>query len=196
MDALSVGTSHFRKSTEHLSRAASSNGYYSDGTVSSASEISSSLLETFNTILSEADSYITFLEGRIRLEEEYIRNLKHSLERQKELDAKVNSRIAGDVGLMADAQRYPSLRRTWLEIRQNDQRELEARSYMVQTCRQGVLAPLLAFRDSQERIRKRVKEDIRNSLAQYDEMRNSSLPKIRRAYEKKAEEPPAFLFRL
>ncbi|SJX60697.1 uncharacterized protein SRS1_11925 [Sporisorium reilianum f. sp. reilianum] len=188
MDALSVGASHLRKSTEHLSRAASSNGYYSDGTASSASDISSSLLETFNTILSEADGYITFFEARIRLEEEYIRNLRHSLDRQKDLDAKLNAKIVGDVGLMADAQRYPSLRRAWLEMRQNDQRELEARSYMVETCRQGVLAPLLAFRDSQERIRKRVKEDIRTSLAQYNEMRNASLPKIRRAYEKRAEE--------
>ncbi|KAJ1030072.1 hypothetical protein NDA16_000985 [Ustilago loliicola] len=188
METFSIGASSARKSVEHISRAASSNGYYSDGTASSAADISSSLLETFRTILTEADSYITLFEGRIKLEEEYIKSLKLSLERQKELDSKVNSKIVGDVGLMADAQRYPGLRRAWIEMRQNDQRELEARSYMVETCRQGVLAPLLAFRDSQERIRKRVKEDLRNSLSQYDEMRNINLPKIRRAYEKKAEE--------
>lgn len=188
MDTLSAGASNVRKSTDQLSRAASSNGYYSDGTASSAADICSSLLDTFSTILSEADGYITLFEGRIKLEEDYIRSLKISLERQKELDTKVNSKIVGDVGLMADAQRYPGLRRVWLEMRQNDQRELEARSYMVETCRQGVLAPLLAFRDAQERIRKRVKEDVRNSLAQYDEMRNVSLPKIRRTYEKRAEE--------
>ncbi|SPO21250.1 uncharacterized protein UTRI_00727 [Ustilago trichophora] len=188
MENFAVGVPNARKSAEHISRTASSNGYYSDGTAVSAADISSSLLETFRTILTEADSYITLFEGRIKLEEEYIKNLKISLERQKDLDAKVNSKIVGDVGLMADAQRYPGLRRAWLEMRQNDQRELEARSYMVETCRQGVLVPLLAFRDSQERIRKRVKEDLRNSLSQYDEMRNISLPKIRRAYEKKAEE--------
>ncbi|KAJ9476513.1 putative GTPase-activating protein BEM2/IPL2 (putative) [Pseudozyma hubeiensis] len=188
MDSLSVGASHIRRSTEQHSRAASSNGYYSDGTASSAADISSSLLDTFSTILSEADSYITLFEGRIRLEEDYIRSLRISLERQKELDAKVSSKIVGDVSLMADAQRFPGLRRAWLEMRQNDQRELEARSYMVETCRQGVLAPLLAFRDAQERIRKRVKEDVRTSLSQYDEMRNTNLPRIRRTYEKRAEE--------
>lgn len=188
METFSLGASSARKSAEHISRAASSSGYYSDGTASSAADISSSLLETFRTILTEADSYTTLFEGRLKLEEEYIKSLRLSLERQKELDSKVNSKIVSDVGLMADAQRYPGLRRAWIEMRQNDQRELEARSYMVETCRQGVLAPLLAFRDSQERIRKRVKEDLRNSLSQYDEMRNINLPKIRRAYEKKAEE--------
>lgn len=189
MDSLSsLGAATTRKSAEHISRAASSNGYYSDGTASSAADVSSSLLETFRTLLAEVDSYVTFYEARIKLEEDHIKNLKVSLERQKELDAKVNSKIVGDVGLMADAQRYPGLRRAWLEMRQNDQRELESRSYMVENCRQSVLLPLLAFRDSQERIRKRVKEDLRNSLAQYDEMRGANLPKIRRAYEKKAEE--------
>lgn len=188
METFSIGPASVRKSIEHISRAASSNDYHSDAAAASAADISSSLLETFRTILSEVDSYITLYEARIKLEEDYIKNLKVSLERQKELDAKVNAKIVGDAALMADAQRYPGLRRTWLEMRQNDQRELEARSYMVETCRQGVLVPLLAFRDSQERIRKRVKEDLRTSLAQYDEMRNVSLPKIRRAYERKAEE--------
>ncbi|KAI3481058.1 hypothetical protein L1887_56632 [Cichorium endivia] len=153
MDSLSsLGAATTRKSAEHISRAASSNGYYSDGTASSAADVSSSLLETFRTLLTEVDSYVTFYEARIKLEEDHIKNLKVSLERQKELDAKVNSKIVGDVGLMADAQRYPGLRRAWLEMRQNDQRELES------------------------------------SLAQYDEMRGANLPKIRRAYEKKAEE--------
>lgn len=188
METFSSAASSASKSVEHTSRAASSSGYYSDSTASSAAEISSSLLETFRTILAEADSYITHFEGRIKLEEEYIKSLRLSLGRQKELDSKVNSKIVGDVGLMADAQRYPGLRRTWIEMRQNDQRELEARTYMVETCRQKVLAPLLTFRDSQERIRKRVKEDLRNSLSQYDETRNVNLPKIRRVYEKKAEE--------
>ncbi len=165
-----------------------SNGFHSDGASSSAANVSNSLLETFRTILTETDSYITLFESRIKLEEDYIKNLRATLERQKELDSRINAKIVGDVALMPDAQRYPALRRVWLEMRQNDQRELEARSYMVETYRQAVLAPLLAFRDSQERIRRRVKEDARTSFAQYDEMRNVDLPKIRRAYERKAEE--------
>ena len=72
MDTLSAGASNVRKSTDQLSRAASSNGYYSDGTASSAADICSSLLDTFSTILSEADGYITLFEGRIKLEEDYI----------------------------------------------------------------------------------------------------------------------------
>ncbi|PWZ01366.1 hypothetical protein BCV70DRAFT_198795 [Testicularia cyperi] len=189
MDTISLGLSTTaRKSTEYLSRTASSNGHNSDGQINNANDVSEALLDTFRALLAEVDSYITHYESRIKLEEDYLKNLKLSLERQKELDAKVNSRLVGYVGLVADARQYPGLRKTWHEMRENDIREIEARSYMVETCRQAVLMPLLAFRDAQERIRKRVKEDLRISLAQYDEMRGLTLPKIRRNYEKRAEE--------
>lgn len=44
------------------------------------------------------------------------------------------------------------------------------------------------YRDAQERIRKRVKEDMRTSIGKYDEMRHTTLPRAKKAYEKRCEE--------
>ena len=62
---------------------------------------------------------------------------------------------------------------------------------MIDTIRQAVVTPLSAFRDSQERIRKRVKEDLKTHLSNYDEMRNVTLPRIKRQYDRKCEEVEA-----
>ncbi len=59
---------------------------------------------------------------------------------------------------------------------------------MVETVRQSVVAPLTTFREAQERIRKRVKEDLRQHLSAYDEMRGATLPRVRAKYERKCEE--------
>lgn len=39
---------------------------------------------------------------------------------------------------------------------------------MIESLRHAVIAPLIAFRDAQERIRKRVKEDLKTSSHDYD----------------------------
>ncbi|KAN0063053.1 hypothetical protein ACQY0O_004216 [Thecaphora frezii] len=189
IESLGLGLSQAsRKSAEYLSRNASSSGNTQDGTPTSAAEISASLLETYRTILAEVDSYVSLYEGRLKLEEDYLRNFKQLVDKQRELDAKVNAKMASVTGLLPDTIQYPGLRNSWRELRENDLRELDARAHTIETIRQAVLTPLLAFRDSQERIRKRVKEDLRTSLSHYDDMRNVTLPRIRKAYERKAEE--------
>lgn len=85
---LSVAT---RKSAEHLSRTGSSSGYFSDSNPTSAADISASLLDTFRVILAEVDGYISLYEGRLKLEEDYLRSLKALKDRQADLDAKVNA---------------------------------------------------------------------------------------------------------
>ena len=66
--------------------------------------------------------------------------------------------------------------------------EIDARMHYVETLRQGVIAPLTVYRDGQERIRKRVKEDLKMSIGRYDEMRNSTLPRTKKTYEKRCDE--------
>jgi len=62
------------------------------------------------------------------------------------------------------------------------------RLHHVEALRQTVIGPLTSYRDAQERIRKRVKEDLKTSCGRYEEMRNVTLPRTRRAYERKCEE--------
>jgi hypothetical protein len=66
--------------------------------------------------------------------------------------------------------------------------ELDARYHYIEALRQGVIVPLLAYRDVQERMRKRIKEDLKTSIGRYDEMRNYTLPRARKNYEKKCDE--------
>lgn len=66
--------------------------------------------------------------------------------------------------------------------------ELDARLTYIETLKQGVITPLTMYRDAQERIRKRVKEDLRTSIGKYDEMRHTTLPRAKKLYEKRCEE--------
>jgi len=55
-------------------------------------------------------------------------------------------------------------------------------------CKRLVLQPVVQFRDAQERIRRRVKDDLKNCVDDYEEMLHTTLPRIRRTYEKRCEE--------
>lgn len=66
--------------------------------------------------------------------------------------------------------------------------ELDARMHYIETLRQSVIAPLSLYRDAQERIRKRVKDDLKTSISAYDDMRHHTLPRAKKAYDKKCEE--------
>lgn len=57
----------------------------------------------------------------------------------------------------------------------------------------SVLQPILQFRDAQERIQRRVRDDLRTSVEDYDEMLNVTLPRIRRNYERRCEDHLLFL---
>lgn len=56
----------------------------------SAHELATTLLEAIKILLSETDSYVQYFELRFRLEEEHIRALKSMLEKQRELDLRIN----------------------------------------------------------------------------------------------------------
>ncbi|PWN51926.1 RhoGAP-domain-containing protein [Violaceomyces palustris] len=187
MDISSLALPGSKKSFD-LSRNGSQSGFNATLHPTTASELAACLLENFATTLFEADSYITVFESRVKMEEDYNKNLRALADKQKEMDARVNSRMMSSFGQLPELSRQPGLRKAWRELRENDSRELDTRSHMVEALRETVIGPLLAFRDSQERIRKRVKEDLKTSLSNYDEMRFSTLPRIRKAYEKKAEE--------
>lgn len=55
-------------------------------------------------------------------------------------------------------------------------------------CRRHVLQPIVQFRDAQERIRRRVKDDLKLCVDDYEDMLTSTLPRIRRNYERRCEE--------
>lgn len=154
----------------------------------SAGGVSSNVLEIFKSTLFEAESYLAMYESRVKLEEDYIRGLKNMTEKSKDSIVKLDSRIASCLSLDPSGTDLPKARLAWKEIRDNHLREMDARLHYVETIKQGVIAPLTVYRDAQERIRKRVKDDLKISISAYDEMRQTTLPRAKKMYDKRCEE--------
>lgn len=152
------------------------------------SELASALLEAFKTLLSESDSYVLYFEQRFRLEEEHLRALKTMLEKQRELDLRINHKLAVTPGLLPDVSSLSGLRNTWGDVRLSEMWAVDMRLQTLMEWKHTTLSPIVQFRDAQERIRRRVKDDLRACVDDYVEMRATTLPRIRRTYEKRCEE--------
>lgn len=152
------------------------------------SELANVLLEAFNTMLSECESYVHYMEQRFRMEEDHLRQVKIMLERQRDLDMRINSKLAVLPGLLPDPGRLSNLRNTWGDIRLSEMWAVDLRLNLLMECRRHVLQPISLYRDAQERIRRRVKDDLKLCVDDYNEMLNVTLPRIRRNYERRCEE--------
>lgn len=152
------------------------------------SELANVLLEAFKTLLSESESYVLYFEQRFRLEEEHLRALKSMLEKQRDLDLRINHKLAVTPGLLPDVNSLSGLRNTWGDVRLSEMWAVDLRLQSLLEWKRSTLQPIVQFRDAQERIRRRVKDDLKNCVDDYDEMRGSTLPRIRKIYEKRCEE--------
>ncbi len=81
-----------------------------------------------------------------------------------------------------------SVRVAWRELRDNVEREAEARSAFVNTIRSDVLPPLKALREEQERTRKRIYEDLKDGTSAHTDFLESTLPRLKKNYLKKYQE--------
>ena len=154
----------------------------------SPSELANVLLEAFNTMMSECESYVKYTEQRFRMEEDHLRHVKIMLERQRDLDMRINSKLAVLPGLLPDPGRLSNLRNTWGDIRLSEMWSVDLRLNLLFECKMRVLQPIVHFHDEQERIRRRVKANLKMCVDDYDEMLNVTLPRIRRNYERRCEE--------
>ncbi|UZJ55308.1 hypothetical protein CBS101457_004628 [Exobasidium rhododendri] len=154
----------------------------------SASDVSNAILEIFRCSLSEAESYLATFEAKLKLEEDYVKGLKMLSDRSKDSMVKLDARITASTFVEPSRAELPRARQAWKGLRENSLREIDARLYYIETMRQGVTLPLTVYRDAQERIRKRIKEDLKTSIGRYDEMRNHTLPRARKTYEKRCDE--------
>ena len=99
-----------------------SGGYSSSGMAAnttggpSSSDLITTLLDSFKSSLKEAESYSHYYEIRIKCEEEYIKGLRGVVEKQNELDRKID----GKAGINASRMDGRGVRGTWYELREND----------------------------------------------------------------------------
>lgn len=189
-------TGHRQPHSSSLNVVADSTGSQSDSGPSrvnasggrSAHDVNHNLLDIFKSTLGEADSYLALYESRVKLEEDYVRGLKAMTEKSKNAIVQLDARIAASMSLDPGGADLPKARLAWKEVSENHLREIDARLHYIEALRQSVIVPLTVYRDAQERIRRRVKDDLKTSIAAYDEMRQSTLPRAKKVYDKRCEE--------
>ncbi|KAI0252694.1 hypothetical protein BJV78DRAFT_331476 [Lactifluus subvellereus] len=124
-----------------------------------------------------ADRYLGFFLERRKIEESYIDSLWKLHQKAKAVDAYFDSRVEPN-----------TTRAAWNEIRDNVERETQARQAFLNTLTLDVINPLTALKETQDRTRKRIKEDLKDSAAAHTDYAENTLPKLKRAYLKKCQE--------
>ncbi|PPQ63698.1 hypothetical protein CVT24_004278 [Panaeolus cyanescens] len=123
------------------------------------------------------DSYLNFFQERKKIEETYVESLR-----------KLHRKIKSADALLDDKGDLSTIRSVWSEVVENVDREAQARQALCATLTSDVIVPLTTLKDTQERTRKRIKEDLKDSSAAYNEYAETMLPKLKSRYAKKYSE--------
>ncbi|KAH8979730.1 hypothetical protein EDB86DRAFT_2983704, partial [Lactarius hatsudake] len=122
------------------------------------------------------DRYLSFFRERKKIEETYIDSLRKLYHKAKAVDASF------------DSIEPNTTRVAWNEVKDNIERESRTRQVFMNTLIVDVINPLSTLKDAQDRTRKRVKDDLKESAAAYADYAENTLPKLKRAYFRKCQE--------
>lgn len=89
---------------------------------------------------------------------------------------------------LLDDREPSSMRVAWREIRDNIEREAETRMAFYTSLKTEILPALHALKETQERTRKRIKEDLRDATVNHVEYAENVLPKLKRTYLRKCQD--------
>lgn len=123
-----------------------------------------------------ADRYLAFFRERKKIEEIYVNSLRKLYHKAKAVDASF------------DSIEPNTTRVAWNEVRDNLERETRTRQVFMNTLTTDVINPLATLKDTQDRARKRVKDDLKESATAYADYAENTLPKLKRAYFRKCQE--------
>ncbi|KAG8220143.1 hypothetical protein J3R82DRAFT_1169 [Butyriboletus roseoflavus] len=123
------------------------------------------------------DSFLNFFQERKRIEEVYVDSLLKLHRKTKSIDA-----------FLDDRTDMSTARRAWGEVRDNVEREAQTKQAFLSTLTLDVVSSLMTLKETQERTRKRIKEDLKESTAAYSDYAENTLPKLKRTYVKKCQE--------
>ncbi|KAF9650726.1 hypothetical protein BDM02DRAFT_3164672 [Thelephora ganbajun] len=133
------------------------------------------LFDLYLRILS--DSYLTFLQERKRIEEDYYESLVELHRKTLNVDQFFDSRLEST-----------TLRSAWSEVRDNVEREAQTRRAFMDSMTHEVINPLVSFKETQDRIRKRIRNHMKESIQAHNDYAENVLPKLKRAYLKKCQD--------
>ncbi|KAI9455782.1 hypothetical protein BJY52DRAFT_1278579 [Lactarius psammicola] len=123
-----------------------------------------------------AERYLSFFRERKKIEEIYVDSLRKLYHKAKVVDASF------------DSIEPSTTRVAWNEVKDNLERETRTRQALMNTLTVDVINPLATLKDTQDRARKRVKDDLKESAVAYADYAENTLPKFKRAYFKKCQE--------
>ncbi|QRW27243.1 Rho GTPase-activating protein 27 [Rhizoctonia solani] len=121
--------------------------------------------------------YLFFFSERIRIEGQYIEELKALYKRMKQQDT------ALEIGM-----EYSQARAAWREVRESLDREIQSRTAFCTAVNTDVIRPLRELRDTQERTRQRIHEDMKESQSAYTDCAENQLPRAQKQYRRKCQE--------
>ncbi|KAH9486648.1 Rho GTPase-activating protein 15 [Psilocybe cubensis] len=113
--------------------------------------------------------------SRRRIEETYVESLRKLHRKVKSVDLSLDER-GGELS---------TVRAVWSEVVENVDREAQTRQALCATLTTDIIIPLTSLKETQERTRKRIKEDLKDSGAAYTEYAEMMLPKLKSRYTKK-----------
>ncbi|KAI0662467.1 RhoGAP-domain-containing protein [Cubamyces menziesii] len=140
-----------------------------------AAQSATNLFELHIKVLSE--SYLAFFLERKRIEEQYVVALNKLHQKSKAIDTYLDDRID-----------LSTTRVAWGEITDNVEREASTRTAFLENLVTHVIEPLANFKEEQDRIRKRVREDLKEAITAHADFAENTLPRLKRAYLKKCQE--------
>ncbi|KAI0733987.1 RhoGAP-domain-containing protein [Fomitopsis betulina] len=126
-----------------------------------------------------SDSYLSFFLERRKIEEHYIEALLRLHRKVKAADTVLDDPGRSDTS---------TTRAAWNEIRDNVAREADTRVAFLGALNSDVINPLMNFRETQDRIRKRIKEDLKDAVTAHTEYSENVLPRLKRNYLRKCQE--------
>ncbi|EJD55489.1 RhoGAP-domain-containing protein [Auricularia subglabra TFB-10046 SS5] len=86
------------------------------------------------------------------------------------------------------AEHLSTVRLAWRELRDNVEREADSRYAFLAMLKTEVLSPLVQIRDVQERTKKRIREDLKDSITAHNDFAENTLPRLKRTYLKRCQE--------
>ncbi|KAF8898486.1 hypothetical protein BD779DRAFT_1430902 [Infundibulicybe gibba] len=123
-----------------------------------------------------SDSYISFFQERKRIEEAYVDSLLRLHRKARSMDGSMDDRDLS------------TTRSAWGEVRDNIEREAQVRQAFLSTLTVDIITPLTTLRETQDRTRKRIKEDLKESGLAYNEYADTVLPRLKARYTRRFSE--------
>ncbi|CAL1696188.1 unnamed protein product [Somion occarium] len=124
-----------------------------------------------------SDSYLSFFQERRKIEETYIDSLK-----------KLHNKASTIDSYLDDRSEPSTSRNVWAEVRDNVASELQGREAFVSALTADVINPLTSLKETQERIRKRIRDDLKDAITAHTDYVENVYPKLKRTYLKKSQD--------